>query len=680
MSPRAWAGVAALGLACGGGGGKGGADGGADGGDGGGDTGSPPAWDCVLEGDGPHDHSAQIGCRDDFDQLASAPLDASIPGARSAKTIIDRVDGDRLYFTNSVLYPLHYNFASTFLSGGGLPLVPDLGSFNATEYYSPDRRFILGALTWYDEPGVWVYEIAPYDTASAELITQAYRAIVENAYFGQDLYFHPTSEAVEVVAKTLPDDVRQISTDELFAGITYQPLNPGTSMGLLTFRTAAEAEDFVNYREIVVLEEIPNDISVVAGTITAEFQTPLAHINVLAQNRGTPNMALKGAWADEALRALEGRWVELTVEPLTWSIREVTEAEAQEWWDSHRPEPLEISPMDLSVTGIWPCEEVIDLEVPLAEAIPARVPAFGGKGTHMAAMQHIEEGVTVPPCFLTPVHYYNLHMEQNGLWLRYDELTADPGWAEPERRAALLEELQDEIKAAPLDPSTLAEIMAIIDADFGRAKMRFRSSTNAEDLGNFTGAGLYESKSGEWDPAGVDIEDAIKKVWASVWGPRAWEEREYWGIDHTQVGMAMLSNPTYDDEDANGVAVTGNVYDTSGLEPAFYINAQVGEVSVVAPPPGVQSDQIIYYYTLPGQPVVYIAHSSLVGEGDSVLQPGELYQLGGALDTIHKYFYEVYGASGGWYAMDTEFKLVDGQIEIKQARPYPGWSRSAEAE
>ncbi|MFN7142846.1 MAG: PEP/pyruvate-binding domain-containing protein [Myxococcota bacterium] len=638
------------------------------------DTAPDVVWECVLAADPVPDHSAQIGCRADFDLLAADPLDASIPGAQSSKTVVDRVDGNTLYFTNSELYPIHYDFASAFLSGGGLPIVGDMGSFNAVEYYSPDRRFLLGAVTWYEEPGVWVYEIAPYDTADAEMIATAYRLIAENAYFGDDLYFHPTSEAVAEVAIDLPADVRQISTDELYAGITYQPLNLGTAMGQLRFYTAEEVEDYVNYREIVVLDEIPNDISIVAATVTGEFQTPLAHINVLAQNRGTPNMALVGAYDNVDLRALEGKWVELTVEALGWTIREVTEAEADAWWASNAPEQLDVNRMDTSVTGLWDCEDILDLSKPLPDAIAERVPAFGGKATNMAALVHIGDDVPVPPCFATPLYYYDQHMRQNGLWDRYTELTLDPGWGDSRTRADLLAQLQAEIQAAPLDRAFLALVMAKIDADFGRAKMRFRSSTNAEDLGNFTGAGLYTSKSGEWDAAGADIEDAIKEVWASVWGPRAWEEREYWGIDHTKVGMAMLSNPAYDGEDANGVAVTGNVFDTAGLEPAFYVNVQAGENSVVLPEDGDTTDQILYYYTLPGQPIVYIAHSNLVPDGETVLTESELYQLGTALDAIHDYFYEAYGTSGGFYAMDTEFKFVDGQVQMKQARPYPGWS------
>ena len=171
------------------------------------------------------------------------------------------------------------------------------------------------------------------------------------------------------------------------------------------------------------------------------------------------------------------------------------------------------------------------------------------------------------------------------------------------------------------------------------------------------------------------IEKAIKKTWASVWFARAWEEREYWGISHTDVGMAMLLNPTYRDEQANGVAITGNIFDTSGLEPAFYINAQIDEYSVVKPDAGVTTDQILYYYSMPGQPVVYIRRSNLIPDGETVLSNAQLYELGTALDAIHRHFYPVYGAGASFYAMDTEFKVTaDGVLEIKQARPYPGWN------
>ncbi len=636
-------------------------------------------WECQIPVGEQPAFAKQLGCLEDFEVLAAAPLDASIPGARSAKTVVDRSDENALYFQDSSQYPIHWDFTSANLSGDGLPLVPELSTFNQIEYTSPDRRFLLGALTYYAEPNVWAYEIAPYDTASTEMIRDAFRLIRDNSWMGGELYFHPGSLAVEAQAENLPDDVPVISTDELFAGIDYQPLNLGETVAQLSFHQAADVDgSFVNPRELVVLDAIPNDISVVAGIITAAFQTPLSHINVLSQNRGTPNMALRGAYENEELRALEGKWVRLNVEANGWSVEEVTLEEADAWWEENRPEPLEIGPMDLTVTQVTDTQDILDLETySLSEALNLRVPAFGGKAAHYGGLSLIPD-FPAPPAFAVPVYFYNKHMEENGLWDVVDGMLADEAFlSDPTVRATQLEALQDAIKAAPVDPELLALLTTKIEeGPYGTTRMRFRSSTNAEDLGSFTGAGLYTSKTGDPSDPDKTIEDAIGKVWASVWGQRAYEERAYWGIDHTRVGMALLCHRSFPDEEANGVAITNNLFDTSGLEPAFYVNVQLGEESVVKPEAGVISDQFLYYFDLPNQPIVYLANSSLVPEGETVLTVRQVYDLGVALKQVHTFFAPAYGDSS-FYAMDTEFKF-DGEageeptLYLKQARPYPG--------
>ena len=644
------------------------------------DTNEPQVtWECQIPAGEQPAYANQLGCLEDYEVLAAAPLDSSIPGARSAKTVIDRSDGNNLYFQDSSQYPIHWDFTSANLSGDGLPLVPELSTFNQTEYTSPDRRFLLGALTYYAEPNVWAYEIAPYDTASTEMIRDAFRQIRDNSWIGAELYFHPGSQAVEAQAADLPDDVPVISTDELFAGIDYQPLNLGETVAQLSFHKAADVDgSFVNPRELVVLDAIPNDISVVAGIITAAFQTPLSHINVLSQNRGTPNMALRGAYDNEELRALEGKWVRLTVEANGWTVEEVTLEEADAWWEENRPEPLEIGPMDLSVTQVTDTQDILDLETySLSEALNLRVPAFGGKAAHYGGLSLIPD-FPAPPAFAIPVYFYNKHMEDNGLWEMVDEMLADEDFlSDPNVRATRLEELQDAIKAAPVDPELLAELTTKIETGpYGTTRMRFRSSTNAEDLGSFTGAGLYTSKTGDINDPDKPIDEAITKVWASVWGQRAYEERAYWGIDHKKVGMALLCHRSFPDEEANGVAITNNLFDPSGLEPAFYVNVQVGEESVVQPEAGVISDQFLYYFDLPNQPIVYLASSSLIPEGETVLTERQVYDLGVALKQVHTFFAPAYGDSS-FYAMDTEFKF-DGVgdeepvLYLKQARPYPG--------
>jgi len=659
------------------------------------------AWQCVVE-DGQQGYAHEIGCAEDFEQLASRPLDSSIPGARSVKTVIDRLDEARLYFQNSGLYPLHYEFVSAELSGSDLPPVPTLSDFNLTEYSSTSRRFLLGILTYYEQPDVWAYEIEPWDQADVEMITQAYDAVAESTYFGDRLFFHPNSDTTEAVAELLPEHVKIVTTTELFEGVDYQALNLGESFGRLRFITAEELEtEHVSFRDIVVLDRVPNDISVVVGIVTGEFQTPLSHINVLSQNRGTPNMALRDAHEDETLRALDGKWVRLDVEAFDYAIEEATQDEADAWWEDNKPAEVGVPNLDLETTAL---RDIDQLALPgegetLGDAIGRDIPAFGGKATHFGELARIGEqsGFRVPKAFGIPVHYYRAFMDAHGFTARVEAMLRDDAFRDdPAHRDAELKLLRDDMRAAPVDAEFLAQLIEKLDAEYPNVRMRFRSSTNAEDLDGFTGAGLYTSRSAcvedtpERCNAYVEgsntVEAALREVWSSIWFFRAYEEREYRSIDHTAVGMALLVHRSFPYEEANGVALTENPFDTSGLQPAFYVNVQRGSASVVQPDPGTTTDQMIIHHSVTGQPVQYIGSSSLLPPGqETVLSRSQVNALGDALDAIHDGFRSTYGDGGGWYAMDVEFKFEDDDpridpaialdepiLWVKQARPHPG--------
>ena len=642
-------------------------------------------WNCRIKAGDTIDFTNAIGCGSDFSSLASEPLDASIPGAISAKTVIDLSDGN-LYFQNSKKYKIHYDFASAQLSGNGRPPVPSLSRFNRTEYYSPNRRFVLGAITYYKGAEVYTYEIAPYDRADPEMITAAYNRIADSCFFGSQLHFHPTSQAIERTAKKLSGTVKIISTGELYKDIDYQPLNYGTSTGRLVFITAAELDTaYVGFRDIVVLDAVPNDISVVSGIITEEFQTPLSHINVLSQNRGTPNMALRDAYSNTELRILEGKWVKLEVVPFKYSVTEITKDSADVWWEANRPVSVLIPSLDLTITDLCDIEDILDITTyGLKEALSLAIPVFGGKASHFAAFPHMDnKKVPYPKAFAVPVYYYWQFMEQNGFDKQVSQMLTDTLFQDdPSVRDRRLAELRDSILKAPIDSAFEITLLNKLNTEYPGIRMRFRSSTNAEDLDGFTGAGLYTSKSG--DPKNPDrpVRDAIRTVWSSVWFFRAFEERNYRNIDHKKVGMALLVHNSFPYEEANGVAITANPFDPSGLEPGFYVNVQIGEESVVRPEAGVTSDQFIYHFDMPGQPIVFMAHSSLIPSGKTVLTTAQTHTLGEALKEIHDFFYPVYGKdSNKWYAMDTEFKFDQPVgsnsaekpvLYMKQARPYPG--------
>jgi hypothetical protein len=646
---------------------------------------------CLIDAEAAPDFTQQVPCKADFDALASAPLDASLPGATSAKVVLDQHDDNALYFQNSTKFQIHYEFVRAHLSGGDLPIVPELSAFEATEYYTPDRRFVLGAVSYYEAPNVWALELSPYDTASAAMIEAVYTAVATSAYFGPALKFHPTSESIAKVAEKLPEAVQVITTDELYQQIDYQPLTLGSTIGRIHFAKASELEDiYLKYEDIAVLDEAPNDISVVAGLITQEFQTPLSHVNVLSQNRHTPNMGLRGAFQNEKLRALEGKWARLTVTTTEWTVEEVTADEAEEFWANHRPTPVVLPALNLDVKDLLDIEDITveSKDVSLRDSIKTSVNAWGGKAAQYSILAKTE-GVPIRKAFGVPVFYYNQFMEENGLFAQVDELLADAKFkADPAVREAELAQLRADMMLAPVDAAFQALLEAKIETDYPGLTMRFRTSTNSEDLDGFPCAGCYESQTG--DPTNWDsILDAVRETWASIWLFRTFEERSYYGIDHHSVGMALLCHHNFPAEEANGVATTNNPFDVAGIEPAFYVNVQWGgDAEVVHPPPGITSDSFLYFFDNPNQPITFIAHSNLVPDGETVLTSAQTYELGVALKAIHERFSPAYGPQSGnkdWYAMDVEFKFDDedstdgkAHLLIKQARPYPGRSANAE--
>ena len=627
------------------------------------------------------DYLARIATEAEFESMAARPLDGSIPGGRSVKTVVDRLDSGALYFQNSDRYPLHYDFVSSHLSGDGLPLVPLLPEFNATEYVSPSRRFLLGAVTYYADADVYCYEVAPFDTATPEMITEAFEAVERGLPFVDRLAFHPSSTTAEAASEQLPPTIPVVSTDEIFADTEFQVLNPAIAYGRLRIVADDDVDDTaLSFRDIAVFESMPEDVGVLAGILTEQFQTPLSHLNVLSRNRGTPNLAVRGVFDDQDLRTLDGRWVRLEVGQSGYSITEVTKAEADTWWEARTPDAVRVPAADTSVTDLRDIAGVVDLESqPMAEALQAATRAFGGKAAHYAVLAGID-GLSVRPAFAVPVAYYFHFMADNG----FDELVTDmlddsQFQDDPEVRAELLSRLRKAMEEAPLDESFEAELTAKLVSDYPGKRIKFRSSTNAEDLGDYTGAGLYESKAAQVGNPESPVADAVKEVWASVWSLEAFEERSYRGIDHLAVGMALLAHESFADEEANGVALTNNPYDPTGLSPAFYVNVQSGETSVVKPPDDTTADAFLLYYDHPDQPVEFISHSSETKDGEPVLTEQQVMDLGAALAAVRDAFAVAYApretGESSWWAMDVEFKF-DGapgeaaELFVKQARPY----------
>jgi hypothetical protein len=391
---------------------------------------------------------------------------------------------------------------------------------------------------------------------------------------------------------------------------------------------------------------------------------------------------------DTALRALEGKLVSLTVDALKYDVHEVSLAEAEAFWKTHKPAPVTLPAVDKSNTELKDIADVTpepEAGGSLRDSIKTAVLSYGGKAAQYSVLSRTP-GVPIEKAFAIPLYWYYEFMERNGLFDKIAALQADKAFqTDSQVRFEKLTEFQAEVQAGTFSPELQQMLMAKIESEYPNHVIRFRTSTNSEDLDGFPCAGCYDSAKG--DPAkGVDdVLNAIKFTYSTVWKFRTYEERAYYSVDHHNVAMALLVHNNFPDdyEKANGVAITANPFDESGLEPAFYINVQFGgKVEVVAPAAGTTSDQILYFFDNPNQPITYLAHSNIISAGSTVLSRSQVHTLGVALDAIHERFSPAYGpASGnhGFYAMDIEFKFSNeadpskpASLYVKQARPYPG--------
>jgi len=200
-------------------------------------------------------------------------------------------------------------------------------------------------------------------------------------------------------------------------------------------------------------------------------------------------------------------------------------------------------------------------------------------------------------------------------------------------------------------------------------RLRCRSSTNNEDLPGFSGAGLYDTFTHK--PSEGHLANTIKQVFASLWNFRAFEERQFYHIDHLTTAMGVLVHPNYDGELANGVAVTDDIlYQTSGNN---YLNTQVDEDLVTNPQahlhPRRDSARLVGQRSLPSG---YLIQSG--GEWATDFDRGPLIaMLGNYGGVSDQRFIRLYGRSDDDppFAMEIEFKITQqGQVAIKQARPW----------
>jgi hypothetical protein len=626
----------------------------------------------------------------DYEALANGETQLGIQGV---KFVYDMKSGGVVHLLSTEKWALHYTFIREEIYGDP-PLDrcdPDERrefddgwyDFSVTEYFSQvGRSFLLGTLTEHSGTGLHTVEHAIGDEITGALMKEAFYAVIPHTDNPTQWALRPQDEIQAERAKSIEGELPIVSPEEPFQNVTFQPLTEGVAYGTLKFVTSDRLyEERLGPDVIVITDDVPNDIPLVGGLITEAFQTPLAHVNVLSENRGTPNAALRNARI--VLAEHLDKLVRIEVNASGLHVGEADLEEAQEYWDSFVPAAANISPrIDETVRGVQP------LSAHSLESIPS----VGAKAAQLAELGRIDPiggkcnnaTLNLPEApFAIPVVHSREHFEASGAKALLEELSAEDSFKEdPLARADALEQVRTLILDFPVSAALLTEVEQAVEERWGNERIRLRSSSNTEDLPNFTGAGLYTSIAAHLDEPG-EIEDGIRTVWASLWNSRAYDERRFAGIDPTNIAMGVLVHPAYPSEEANGVAVTRNVLDLSRGD-VYYFNVQAGEAAVTNPAPGVTTEQLTYNWGRTPL-LMYQSESSLLEALDpvptQVLSTAEASELACSMSAIHDWFRPLLDPDNEnpHFTMESEFKLIGPErtLLIKQARPHSFGSQQA---
>lgn len=441
--------------------------------------------------------------------------------------------------------------------------------------------------------------------------------------------------AQELESKNSPLAAKLIRSSELTVAGAAEVYSEGLTAGRL--RIVKRGENILagsQNNDILVVEELPAFLPPCQGIISADAQTPLAHINILAKNRGIPNAYQEGILDDphiEQLASVRAPVVLRAVAPNQLIVEAMTEDEFAHYRTLTAPIPASAQLAD--VTNI---PYVLDLRTVTYDAVDALRPMIGGKNSGFLALLSTED-ISLPdvPVAVT-VRAYAEHISRFSAQI--DAMLLDDTFRRsPRARYLALEgpagfisqfstdddkQFANEVLARPtgdilgdlakagglrrmiataeIPAATLAAVEAGLQEHFihldHKQALRFRSSSTIEDIEGFNGAGLYASYTGYLYPEEQEggaqqrtLAKALRDTWASYWGAEAFEERQLARVEHRSGRMAIAVHPRFDDESEldNGVYTFTLMPPHNDVEYAVLeINIQKGTLSVTNPPVG----------------------------------------------------------------------------------------------
>jgi hypothetical protein len=496
----------------------------------------------------------RLASRADFDRIARVYTDQpyALP---HVLFVIDRKDGDKIYYVNSQRFRFHKDFVNgTYLS------LERGDDFFRNNYLKANRRFILGTLAWQAPVKRYTFEFWEGDLIPAELIKLTADTIKKS--FFDAVAYKPNSLRQEQESEQIAG-LERITQSDIAREQEYQALNVAKGLGRIHIIEKLDEHVEIGFNEILVLNEVPLSLPPVAGIIISKPSTPLSHINLLVKGWGVPNAYIKNA--QELLKQYDGWWVAFETTPDKYSIKRADLKQL----DEYQKRLAEIKKV---MTPRFNLEERRLLD--LGQQRARMSDAYGSKSANLGEVARSRlAGVTVPNGFGVPIYYYNQFIKENNLEDGLYEMMNDQKFVhDPAYRRERLTAMRERFKQGKVSDELRAALLQKAHAEFAGKGLFVRSSSNVEDLPNFNGAGLYDTVPNVKEDE--KLLEAVKTVWASLWNFEAYEARERANIDHSKAFMGVLVQEGVN-ADSAGVMITTDPFDADNRG-AIYISAKRG--------------------------------------------------------------------------------------------------------
>ena len=509
---------------------------------------------------------ARIATQADFDSLARVYHQGTPYALPHVMFAIDRRNGNKIYFINSNRYRFHKDFLLAMY------MIPRGTDVFGPVYQDKDRRFIVGTIAWQKTVDKFTWELWEGDLATPEMIRQA-NDVINKSFFSK-VFFKPNSIRQEDETARLGLD--RVTQDDINRNEAYLALNTGTAVGRLHIIDKLDDTVEVGDNEILILKELPLTLPQVRGVIVAQPSSPLSHINILAKGWNIPNVYIKDA--DKLFREFDTRVFKLDAHDSDYSFEPATLDEIKQKFASPNQQ---VPPANLNTTALMPLRQMR-----ARDSI-----AYGSKAANLGELLFKRvPGVTIPDGFGIPYAAYAKFMKDNGLDSTISDLMDDNAFVHnPRVRRQKLDEFRKQVQNGKVDPVLRADIITRWKTQLGGRPVFVRSSSNSEDLPNFSGAGLYSSVANVRDED--KLIDAVKTVWASLWNFQGYEARVRNYVSQNDVYMSAFVQLGVDME-KGGVMITKDPFDDKSKN-AVYISAVCGHNTKVTANDGIP-EQVLF--------------------------------------------------------------------------------------